>query len=266
MSNKTDYVAACEAILTTEISNNTKNHIYPGISMIAEALLSRRVEMHDAYHELHSKLGSWPRGLWTFFDGLLTAANFWNLQELTAARETRSRLQELNAHIAINARVLAELLKLRSELNGQNGFFSDTHDSAFGLIVAAGRGNPNYESYVSDEVRKLNRFGSKYWPSLSDIMHVLADDAAEATVEATDSMTAAGTSSIRASQADFFRSWFKAIADCRENGDLPENFELSDSSYASLANCALKLDVKKLIDAAYIKRLRQRDRGLDKGK
>lgn len=261
MSNKTDYVAACESVLKAEIDYNTENDILPDVCRTAEVLLSRRVEMHDAYRELHSKLESWPRGLWTFFDGLLTAAVFWNLQELTAARETRIRLQELNAHIANNARVLAELLKVRSELNGQNGFFSDTHDSAFALIEAAGRRNPNYESYVSDEMRKLNRFGSKYWPSLSDIVHVLADDAAEAVVEATDPLTAAGTSSIRASQADFFRSWFKAIADYREIGELPENFELSDSSYASLANCALNLDTKKLIDGAYIKRLRQRDRG-----
>jgi len=39
---------------------------------------------------------------------------------------------------------------------------------------------------------------------------------------------------------------------------LPKNFSISDSSLACIANCALEIDVEKMVDASYVKRLRQR--------
>jgi hypothetical protein len=53
------------------------------------------------------------------------------------------------------------------------------------------------------------------------------------------------------------------IAAIKENTDssynlLPLEFELTDKAIAEIMNCALDLDVEELVDAAYIKRARQR--------
>lgn len=256
-----DYVAACEAILRTEIAYNTEKNILPSVNKVAEGLLSRGLELNEAYREVHAKLEAEHQALVLFFDGLLNAATFWNPAKLTSARDMRSRLDDLNADIARKAGELAVLLEKRSKLNGQDGFYSDTHCDVLEVMELSARDNPLYEMHVGEKVSSLReRYDLKYWPSLGEFVNTLAMDARQAVVEASNPLTAAGTASKRASQADFFRTWFKSIERSRRQNHLPLDFELSDSACASFANCALNLGTKDVVDGVYVKRLRQRDR------
>lgn len=66
----------------------------------------------------------------------------------------------------------------------------------------------------------------------------------------------------RASLADYFRALFEAI-ECnrqKEYGFLPNDFKLTDSSIATLANCALSLESEEMIDGPYVKNFRSRER------
>ena len=80
-------------------------------------------------------------------------------------------------------------------------------------------------------------------------------------------MTRAATTGSRGSRADFFKALFELIKEngTASHGHIPTGFRLSDSTLASLANCALDLGPNDVIDAAYVKRLRQRLRDEPKG-
>ena len=93
-------------------------------------------------------------------------------------------------------------------------------------------------------------------------VRVLAADAENAGMEATDPLTAAATMASRPSRADFFKALFAAIEEnsARNYGLLPKGFKPTDGTLASLANCALDLGPDELADSTYVKRLRQRER------
>lgn len=230
------------------------------MNKVAQRLLLRGVELNDAYLEVHTKLATEREGLRLFFDGLLNVSAFRSPKKLASARDARLKLDGLNAEISAKAGELAELLKTRSTLNGKDGFFCDTLCDVLEVMEVAARSNYLYQSYVSDHVRALGEQYDLNWPSLSEFAYALSVDAREAVIEASDPVIAIGTASKRASRVDFFRAWFKNIEEYREARHLPLNFELSDNAYASFANCVLDLGPNDLVDAGYVKRLRQRDR------
>ena len=63
-----------------------------------------------------------------------------------------------------------------------------------------------------------------------------------------------------ASRADSFKAFFVALEEssARNHGFLPNTFEVSDRSMASLMSCALGLGPDEIVDSGYVKRLRQR--------
>ncbi|MBB5217534.1 hypothetical protein [Parapusillimonas granuli] len=133
-------------------------------------------------------------------------------------------------------------------------------------VPAASQNNYRFQVYVREKLDSLRgQFDLKYWPSLSDFVSELASDANNAVTQATNPITAAATSAVRSSQADFFKALFASIEDhgASNHGHLPSGFKLSDRTYASLANCALDLGPDELIDDAYVKRFRQRERSKD---
>ena len=65
-----------------------------------------------------------------------------------------------------------------------------------------------------------------------------------------------------ASLGDSFKAFFVALekSSARNHGFLPNTFEVSDRSMASLMSCALGLGPDEIVDSGYVKRLRQRQR------
>ncbi|MGE4404931.1 hypothetical protein [Pseudomonas sp.] len=179
------------------------------------------------------------------------------------ARAARSDLANVNQQIARKAAELAMLLEQRSDLHDTSGFSSDTHYHVCNVIEAASRHNYLFKSYVQEKLNALcSQFDLKYWPSLGEFLQELAADAEKAVTEATDPLTAAATSGTRPSKADFFKALFVSIEEnsAKSYGQLPRGFKLTDRTLASLANCALDLGPDDLVDDAYMKRLRQRER------
>ena len=109
---------------------------------------------------------------------------------------------------------------------------------------------------MKDELAGLRiRHDLKYWPTPSDIVRKLAADAETASPKASNALTEAGTSGMRASLADFYKVLIAAIGEqsTRNHGGLPRDFRASDHALASLANCALDLDPDILVDDQYVK-------------
>ena len=254
---------ACEDLLLEGKQYNIEHHILPSENAVADRLLARGVELKDAYDELHGKLHARPPALQVFLGLVLSTAAFWNPQKMLKARTARNDLTNVNQQIARKANELAELLDQRTDLHNTSGFSSETHYHVGDVIEAASQNNCLFQSYVQEKLDALRgQFDLKYWPSLGDFMRELASDAEKAEMAATDPLTAAATAATRPSKADFFKALFASIEEnSTENyGQLPRAFKLTDRTLASLANCALDLGPDELVDEAYVKRLRQRER------
>jgi hypothetical protein len=246
------------------IAYNIEHGILPTENAVADRLLTRHVELTDVYVELHKKLGARPRALEAFLDLVLSTAVFWNPECNAKAREGRDRLQAVNEEIAEKAAALAELLDERHNLHNLSGFHSSTHYHPLNLIDEASAENHLYQAYVQKPLAALRgQYDLKYWPSISACLRVLSCDAENSKVQACDPLTEAATRATRTSLADFFKALFAAIDENSANDCdfLPRDFHLTDASFASLVNCALGLGPNEIVDAAYVKRLRQRERG-----
>ena len=259
----TDHCDICEAAIREKQAYNRDHKIFPGMNEVGDRLLRRRPEMRDAYAELCRKLGSDEVALKVFFDLLLGTADIWCPEQVADARMARDRLKAVNEEIKRQANALVRLLEERDSLHGRSGFSADTHYHPLDLIEQAAAKNFLHGSFVKDDLVKLRRrYDLKYWPSISGCMQALACDAAQAAVRAHDPITAAATSGARNSLADFLRTLFAAIEQNshEDGGFLPRDFRLTDATLASFMNCALDLGPDNMIDAEYVKRMRQRER------
>lgn len=253
----------CEDLLLEGKRYNNEHHILPSENAVADRLLARGIELQDAYEELHDKLHAHPPALEVFLGLVLSTAAFWNPEKMQEARAARGDLANVNQQIVRKAAELATLLEQRSDLHDTSGFSSDTHYHVCNVIEVASQHNYLYQSYVKEKLGALRgQFDLKYWPSLGEFLQELASDAERAVMEATDPLTAAATAATRPSKADFFKALFAAIEEnsAESYGQLPRGFKLTDRTLASLANCALDLGPDDLVDDAYMKRLRQRER------
>lgn len=261
-STNPDPISVCEEIVRSQRASNIEGEILPSETAILDRMLDRRVELVEAYRELYRKLAKRPHALENFFGVLTSTAAFRNPAKIAEARNGRSRLVEVNEEIAELAWDLAALLDERDTLHNNSGFSCNTHYHICDVISAASSGNYLYGSWVQERLEALTcRFDMKYWPSLGTVVQTLATDAEDAAPRADDPLTAAATTG-RASRADFFKALLAAFEENRTGrwGQLPIGFKLSDSSLASFANVALGLGADELVDAAYVKRLRQRER------
>ncbi|MEZ5440248.1 MAG: hypothetical protein R3F15_02055 [Lysobacterales bacterium] len=253
----------CQNTLIEGKRYNIEHNILPSENAVADRLLVRGTELKDAFKELHDKLHRHPPALKVFLDLLLSTAAFWSPEKIALARDGRNELTSVNRKISRKTEELVDLMERRTTLNNTSGFSSETHYHVCDVIEAASRHNGLFNSWVKDRLNSLRRqFDLKYWPSLGQFLQELANDAENASMQATDPLTAAATVASRPSRADFFKALFAAIEEnsARNNGQLPDDFKLSDAALASLANCALNLESDELADGAYVKRLRQRER------
>lgn len=262
-SNESTSIRACDALLRRERQARVEQNILGSEVRVIDRLLSRQLELKDAYEELSLKLSGHHQALKVFFDQLLCVAAFWNPAAHVQARRHRATLVSLNRAISEAATSLAGLLEQHSHVMNHSGFSCNTHYHPLNVLHSAAAGNYLYEHWVKDDLRCLQgRFDLKYWPTLEEFVRELANDAASATPEPSDPLTAAGTESSRASLADTFKSFFTALDDVTvtNHGFIPDDFQLADRSAAALLSCALDLGPDEVVDAAFVKRLRQRER------
>ncbi|HCL38750.1 MULTISPECIES: hypothetical protein [unclassified Marinobacter] len=268
LSPENSALGRCEVILMGELSYNLEHKILASENTIINRLIMRSRELQRAYAELEDRLGNDNRAISTFLRILLSSAAFWCPEKNAEARKNRKRLEDVNEEIASLASLLANLLDERSGLHNHTGFSSGEIYDLCSATEAATKDHHMFQSYPRTEFRRLfAQYDGKYWPSLSQVIRAVGEDAASPEIYATDPLTEAGTTGARASQADFFRAWFASIEEnsLRYSGFLPVGFRLSDESMAALADCALDNDPNKPTGSEYIKRLRQRAREAQKG-
>ncbi|MDC7684389.1 hypothetical protein PQU92_13970 [Asticcacaulis sp. BYS171W] len=261
--DKIDTTTACETVLHDIKARNLDGGISPDHNEMIGVMLSRRLELAPAYEELHRKLKGDYDALWLVFDGLLCVSAEWNTAKVAKSRCDRAQLRDVNRKISEVADELAQLLDERTELNAHSGFCSETHTDICQVIEDAAIHNGRFTVWVQKPLAQLkNRYDIKHWPSLSEVVQVIADDAEAAEIGPADPTTAAATTGPRSSDADFFKALFSRLRDEGENHAQlhPSTFSLTDSTVAILGSCVLNRDPDELFDGDYVKRLRQRER------
>ena len=263
MTTITDPTQACETVLREEWQYNNDRNIWPSQNRIIERLLDRRAELVGAYAEIHEKLHNHPHGIKELFRAVTYTGVSWNPAKNAEARATRDRLSEINQGIAEAAGALSSLLSERSDLENSSSFHAHGLYHIGEVIEAASIGNYEFDWYLREPLHALRgQFDLKYWPSLSACAAALARDALMSEIETTDTATEAATRANRASKADFFKALYANINayGAAGRGFIPHGFRLTDETIASLANCVLNLSEDKIVDGAYVKCFRQRER------
>ncbi len=254
----------CEEVLREIKANHIEKQILPGEVIVINRLLSRGLELQDAYSELHDKLSDHHHhAIPIFFDVLLGVAVFWSPEGSVEAREERARLIEVNEQIHTLAAKLADLLAERTQLQNHSGFSCDTVYHPIKVMHEASKNNYSYGSWVKKKLDALtSQFDLKYWPPLEDFVRVIGEDAARAEPTPHDPVTAAWTDGARAGLSDTFKAFFTALDEQRSRnfGFLPDSLDLTDRTVASLLSCALDLGPDDTVGADFVKRLRQRER------
>jgi hypothetical protein len=248
----------CEAILVASRNYNEENDILPTDIITINYLLNQSVAMKNVYGEL-SALSDQQRA--QFLDQLVSTLSFWSPDNAIEMRASRNRLIDVNKKISAQAKELADLLEERSDLENHHPFTSNTHYHIANVIKEASRNNYLFRSFVVKPLEALTgQFDLKYWPHISAVINEIADDAASAEIYATDPRTEAAISSNRSSKADFVRAIFSMIDELKASLYFPQSFSLSDSSLADIVNVCLKLSAEELVDSAYVKNLRHREK------
>ncbi|MEO1326517.1 MAG: hypothetical protein AAFV47_07620 [Pseudomonadota bacterium] len=257
----TDPVQFCEQRLQAERAYNVEHNIWPSVNRIIDRVLRRTGEMAPVYREICGTLT--PDAVRRLLTVLIEIPAIWNQDYIQRARAAFRRHRELQERVETLSCELAECLREQGELNNTSGYSTCEYVDIVDAIDQAAVHNGHYTSFVQEKLKSLQyQFDDKYWPDLSDIVEVIGISALNATVVPTDSITEAATSSPRPSLADSCRAVMEAVERAKGPSmhDLPSFFRLSDASIATVVNVTTDLGVDDLIDAAYIKRLRQRDR------
>ncbi len=258
--NSKNMTDECEDILIENRNYNIEHNIWPTDVITINYLLTQSAAMKNAYDEL-SVLSTQQRA--QFLDQLVGTLSFWSPEKAIEMRAIRNRLIDVNRKISELAKELAGLLEERSDIENQYSFTSNTHYHIANVIKEASRDNYHFRSFLAEPLDALTgRFDLKYWPYLPAVINEIGDDAASAEVHATDPRTEAATSSNRSSKADFVRAIYSMTEELKSTPGLyfPRRFSLSDSAMADIVNVCLKLDAEDLVDCAYVKNLRHREK------
>lgn len=258
MTRPDDATKCCEDILISLKQANTNGGIRPSESVIIDRLLSRRVEMTSAYKELAKNLTSTAMNV--FLGTLVNTTAYWGLEKSKTLRQAQKDIASLNRDIATQSEKLARLLVQRARQESLWGLSSGAHCHVVQVIEEAGGPIGKFNTYIKAELHRLSvQYDESYWPSLGDIAKTLSGDSGRAKVSATDQITDALTSNQRASKADFFKTLFAAIEQCSTErvGFIPSGYRPTDSTLATVANCALDLADSEILTSTFVKRLRQ---------
>ena len=249
----------CEQYLYEVKKRNIQLKILPSENSVIDRLLGRTLEMTPVYEELVKKYTD--RQYQLFIDVILSSAASWNPDAVRKYRKDKAELLAVNNLISQLANDLSNALSKRDKLNNSSGFVSDTYCCICDVIEAASRGNGLYFGFLHGHLELLSsQYDLKYWPSLSKIVKVIAVDAEESKVMATNLITDAATTSERNSKSDFLRAFLASIENItfRISSGLPDDVKITDSSLSTIVNCALELDIDEIIDSSYVKGVRQR--------
>jgi len=229
-------------------ADNLDRNIWPSENLVIDKLLCRFDEIEFFCQQLNEKFNFMER--YSVLDCLLGILAITKPCDLQKSREDKRSLQELNKKIAKQAFELAELIEKRSELNNCTQMSSNTYYSISDVINDAAQENYLFQSHPKEKFNQLfYQYDLKYWPNIAQVVDTIGIDADCADIEASDSITEAGTKSKRSSVVDTIRAFFMALNNYENrHPNLSENvLNMSNHGLTSIFNVGLALEADEII-------------------
>ncbi len=202
-------------------------------------------------------------------DILVAAAMHWNPEKMLEKRNALRRIEELDAEIAESAKNLSKAIRTRADIRERNGIGKSMSEFDIPLVFPrlfekyAESDQPDAylcRMWLMKELQPLiSRFDWKYWPTLPDLLDVVAvasfsEVDAGQTVE--DGATLKALSASRqASVTDFVRAFLHLLEESRDINRDWRN--LTNLTLASLMNAALS-NPETSITPGYLGRIRKK--------
>lgn len=256
---KENTIQSISTSLAYRKADNVESNILPSENIIIDRLIGRFDEMELFCKQLNEKFNFMER--YSILDCFLGILVLTKPSDLNKSREDKKLLEELNRKIAKQAFQLAELIEKRSELHNTTQMSSDTYYSISDVVNDAAQDNYYYQSYPKTKFNQLfYQFDLKYWPNIAQIVDAIGIDADCAKVEASDSITKAGTKSKRPSVIDSVRAFFMALLNYenRHPGITKKVLNLSNSALTSVFNIGLALDPNEIVSDDQFKTAKSR--------
>lgn len=184
-------------------------------------------------------------------DLLVAAAQHWNPEKIAEKREALRRIQELDGEIAEEAKTLAEKLRKRAAIRDSHGIGKSLNDNialqfprVFEKYSALDHPDAQLSrAWLLPELQPIfNQFDYKYWPTLPDMLDLVAQDASiedEFGASVGDSATRTAFETRQASNRDFIRAFYGLLNDSR---DIDKSWrDLTNRALAAMMNSALGL-------------------------
>ena len=229
---------------------------------VLERLVSRDTEMSPVWNDIarHALTGE---QCWNLLEQIFFAGAYGTAEHHRRMKADHSRLAVLNEGIAAKAAELGRMLMEREDILNRNAFYIEHTAHIVDLMDTASGQNGHYSSFLREKLGGLrSQFDGKYWPSLQQILEVVAKE--KPVAEFMDRSDEAVVHARGVAVPDFLRRLFSNFHDIRVmKGDLrtalnylPADFRLTDASLATLAT--VSLDLAEPVSVGSVKMLRNR--------
>ncbi|MEN4541293.1 hypothetical protein ABEG79_22705 [Pantoea agglomerans] len=221
---------------------------------LLDRLISRETELTPVWTNIARQKLSWQQ-CYTLIEQIFFAGAYGTKERHKKLKADYSRLVDLNINITSEAEKLADLLTEQEEILNRNAFLLERTTHIVDMIETASAMNGHYCSFLREPLGALScRYDGKYWPSLPQILHVVAREASN--VEFKYQSEQAIVDGRGGAVPDYLRELFECLEVARtSHWGLPKGFTLTDTSLALLVTVSLDVDD---ISSDRIKTLRHR--------
>lgn len=227
---------------------------------VLERLIVRETEMTPVWNEIAGHKLT-PEQCRTLLEQLFFAGAYGSEDENNRLKNDYAKLSALNSDIARKAAELAGMLAEREDILNHHAIHLEHTPHIVDLIDTASAQNGHYHSYLYKPLEALHRrYDGKYWPSLQQILNVVAHESPVAAFwDRSDEAVVQGRG---AAMPDFLRRLFSRLHNVRvKKGEwgaanifLPADLRLSDASLATLATVLLDLNEPPSADSVKVRR------------
>ncbi|MEW9296730.1 hypothetical protein [Enterobacter cloacae] len=219
-----------------------------------ERLIARETEMRSVWKEIARYGLSWEQ-CHTLHEQIVFAGQSGTDAAVQRLKADYRQLTDISNDIGQLAKQLAAKLDAREHVLNHNSFTLDSTVHIVELIDKAAAGNGHYRSRVREQLLLLETYELKYWPSLQDILRILAGEPVEnGYMEESDRALVSGRGEL---VPDYLRELFRCIQNARTcHWGLPQGFRLTDACLAALATVSLDLPEPASVAAVKMHRTR----------
>lgn len=249
----------CEEFTRNELKDLQDKQIWMSWWPVMERMLNRPHELEPVYAEICNAFGYSLEFNIPFrltMEAIWYSGKAFSPDTVVHKKAVHAELVKLHEEIPELSRKLAEAIQRQKELAEPEDFGLGEYFSFVDLISTANKNNGHYNGYLKPELESLEgQFDGKYWPDLARFIDVVGQ------IEANrpEPLSASLPEAVIQGRASRFKNYVLSLDDDIKNCfQIPDSFQLSNASMATIANVVLDLPADELITPDTVRLIRHR--------